>query len=165
MTGLLYRALPEGTLYLAPRAVRQMLSHRQKRMFSREAGGALLGRHLKDVQDIVVDTVTVPMRGDGRRWAGFFRSMRHNSSARRRWMRRNETSAYLGSWHTHPEIDPRPSSVDTTDWRQALTDDTYEGSRLFFVIVGTKQLRVWQGDRRGDLAELGLIREHHEKDR
>lgn len=165
MTGLLYCALPEGTLYFAPRAVSQMSSHRQKRIFSREAGGVLLGRHLKDVQDIVVDAVTEPMRGDRRRSAGFFRSVRHNSSARRRWVRRDETSAYLGSWHTHPEADPRPSPVDTADWRQALADDSYEGLRLFFVIVGTQQLRVWQGDRHRDFVELGLIREHHEKDR
>lgn len=58
MTGLVYRALPAGTLYLAPDAVQQMLSHRQFGVRSREAGGVLLGRHLKDVADIVVDKVT-----------------------------------------------------------------------------------------------------------
>ena len=163
MTGLVYRALPAGTLYLTPDAVRQMLSHRQFGVRSREAGGVLLGRHLKDVADIVVDKVTEPKLGDRRGWGSFFRSFRHNISARRRWAKHDHTSAYLGSWHTHPEPDPRPSAVDIADWQSALGRDTYEGARLFFVIVGTKQLRVWQGGRIGDLNELGFIREHNEK--
>jgi len=163
MTGLLYRAKPTGTLYFTPRAVDQMTSHRQHRPSSREAGGVLLGRHLGAVQDLIVDVVTEPMLGDRRSWAGFFRSIRHNLSARRRWNRRERTSAYLGSWHTHPESDPHPSAVDTSDWQHALEYDTYEGSRLFFVIVGTQQLRVWQGERGGEFIELELIREHHEE--
>jgi integrative and conjugative element protein (TIGR02256 family) len=163
MIGLIYRALPAGTLYFTPDAVRRMLSHRQSKVRSREAGGVLLGRHLKGVEDIVVDAVTEPKLGDRRRWASFFRSCRHNISARRRWAKHDHTSAYLGSWHTHPEPDPQPSAVDIADWQNALERDGYDGTRLFFVIVGTKQLRVWQGHRYGDLIELGFIREHDEK--
>jgi integrative and conjugative element protein (TIGR02256 family) len=163
MNGRLYRTLPQGSLYFTPEALSQMLSHRQVKPSATEAGGVLLGRHLEGVEDVIVDAVTEPMLGDRRRWAGFFRSFRHQISARRRWSRRSRTSAYLGSWHTHPEQDPRPSAVDTADWQQALATDTYEGSRLFFVIVGTEQLRVWQGDRYGAFVELELIREHHEE--
>jgi integrative and conjugative element protein (TIGR02256 family) len=164
MTGLLYRVHPQGSLYFAPKVVERILLHRQMKPASKEAGGVLLGRHLEGVPDVIVDAVTEPMLGDRRSWASFFRSFRHQISARRRWKRRSRTSAYLGSWHTHPEPDPHPSGVDTSDWRQALTRDAYEGLRLFFVIVGTQQLRVWQGDRCGEILELELIREHHEKE-
>jgi integrative and conjugative element protein (TIGR02256 family) len=163
MTGLMYRALPAGTLYFTPDAVHRMLAHRQIKARSQEAGGVLLGRHLQDVEDLIVDAVTEPMLGDRRSWASFFRSFRHNISARRRWVKHDHKSAYLGSWHTHPEPDPRPSAVDIADWKSAVERDIYDGERLFFVIVGTKQLRVWQGGRFGDLNELGFIREHNEK--
>jgi len=64
------------------------------------------------------------------------------------------TTAYLGLWHTHPETDPTPSGVDRRDWEQAMSQDTFEGDRLFFPIVGTQRIRVWCLNRRGNFREL-----------
>lgn len=62
--------------------------------------------------------------------------------------------AYLGSWRTHPEFDPTPSSVDRIDWAQAVSQDRYEGDCLFFLIVGTKKIRGWMLARDGTYKEL-----------
>ncbi|MCA8161089.1 Mov34/MPN/PAD-1 family protein [Burkholderia cepacia] len=131
-----------------------MLGFTQHRWWHSEAGGALLGRHLLDSKDVVVDEVTTPQKSDRRSRFSFFRSTRHEALARGRWQEQLNTVAYLGLWHTHPEEEPTPSRIDRMDWQQAVSRDTFEGSRLFFPIVGTRCIRVWCLSRRGAFREL-----------
>jgi len=133
-----------------------MQAFAQHHWWNCEAGGILLGRHLLDSHDVVVDEVSTPQSGDRRGRFSFFRSSRHEFVARQRWLDQERTSAYLGLWHTHPESDPTPSSVDRRDWQQAVSTDTFEGDRLFFPIVGTHRIRVWALSRRGTFRELIL---------
>lgn len=159
MKGLHFSRIDAGTLYLTADVVRRLQAHRQLDPGSREAGGVLLGRHLLDSDDLIVDDLTEPSRGDRRSWASFFRSMGHQAKALARWHRSGGTCAYLGSWHTHPEPDPKPSGTDIGDWQHALARDRYEGDNLFFAIVGTVRMRVWQGTRRAQLEELHVSKE------
>jgi integrative and conjugative element protein (TIGR02256 family) len=151
---LVFRVTPQQRLILVSEAVVQMQAFAQKRWWNSEAGGVLLGRHLLDSHDVVVDRVTTPQKSDRRSRYSFFRSRRHEDLARECWEDQSNTMAYLGLWHTHPEADPTPSSVDRNDWSQAVSRDAYEGSRLFFPIVGTKCIRVWTLSRRGSFREL-----------
>lgn len=151
---LVYRVTAKQRLILAEPAVQQMLSFAQRRWWQSEAGGVLLGRHLLDSRDVVVDDVTTPQAADRRSRFGFFRSRRHEALAQERWRQQAGTSAYLGLWHTHPEPDPTPSSVDYRDWQQAVAGDAFEGDRLFFPIVGTNSIRVWTLSRRGTFKQL-----------
>jgi integrative and conjugative element protein (TIGR02256 family) len=154
--GQLYRRQDSGTIYFSGAVLSQLQSHRQLKTKSKEAGGVLLGRHLLGTLDIIVDEITQPVRSDRRSWSGFFRSLAHHTRAVTRWRESGGTCAYLGSWHTHPEDVPNPSSTDLEDWRHALDRDRYEGDSLFFVIVGTERARVWQGRRSGTITELTL---------
>ena len=154
--GLLFVRHDIGTVYFTDAVVCRMLAHRQHGTQSREAGGVLLGRHLLDCDDLVVDELTEPTRSDRRSWASFFRSLAHQTRTFNRWRRSRATCAYLGSWHTHPEANPHPSNTDFEDWRHALARDRYEGDNLFFVIVGTRRLRVWQGNRRAGIHEIHI---------
>lgn len=151
---LVYRVTPRQRLIIVEHAVQQMLAYAQHHWWNCEAGGVLLGRHLLDSRDVVVDEVSTPQKSDRRRRFAFFRSSRHEHIARQRWSEQERTSAYLGLWHTHPEPDPNPSSVDCCDWQQAVSGDTFEGDRLFFPIVGTERIRVWCLSRRGSIREL-----------
>ncbi|MBL8355475.1 MAG: Mov34/MPN/PAD-1 family protein [Delftia acidovorans] len=153
---LVYRVTPKQRLIVVEHAVQQMLSFAQHHWLNCEAGGVLLGRHLLDSRDLVVDEVSTPQATDRRGRCSFFRSSKHEQVARQRWLDEHSTSAYLGLWHTHPERDPTPSSVDRRDWQQAVAADTYEGDRLFFPIVGTHRLRIWTLSRRGTFRELKL---------
>jgi len=65
-------------------------------------------------------------------------------------------------WHTHPERDPTPSSVDRRDWEKAVASDTFEGDRLFFPIVGIDRIRVWSKARNGPIEELQEVSDQHE---
>lgn len=153
---LVYRVTPRKRLIIVEHASQQMQSFAQHRWWNREAGGILLGRHLLDSHDVVVDEVTTPQSSDRRSRFGFFRSSKHEQVARQRWQAEQHTSAYLGLWHTHPEPDPTPSGVDKSDWQQAVSGDTFEGDRLFFPIVGTHNIRIWTLSRRGSFRELKL---------
>lgn len=151
---LVYRVTPRQRLIIVEHAVQQMQAYAQHHWWNCEAGGVLLGRHLLDSQDVVVDQVSTPQKNDRRSRFAFFRSSRHEQLARQRWLEQERTSAYLGLWHTHPEPDPNPSSVDRRDWLQAVSGDTFEGNHLFFPIIGTKSIRVWCLSRRGSIREL-----------
>lgn len=138
-------------------AVEQMRSHAQRSLLQREAGGVLLGRHLLDSNNFVVDEVTVPQKADKRSRFGFFRSHQHSALAQAKWAASQGTAAYLGLWHTHPEADPTPSYVDRSDWTKAVAMDTFHGEELFFPIVGTKRIRVWTKSRCGPIQELAEV--------
>ena len=153
---LVFRDTPRQRLVIVESALQQMQAFAQHRWWNREAGGVLLGRHLLDSHDVVVDEISTPQSGDRRGRFSFFRSYRHEVVACQRWLEQERTSAYLGLWHTHPESDPTPSGVDQSDWQQAVSADTFEGDRLFFPIVGTRSIRVWTLNRRGTFRELKL---------
>jgi integrative and conjugative element protein (TIGR02256 family) len=151
---LVFKVTSKQRLIITSQAVEQLLAHVQKRCWQREAGGVLLGRHLLDSEDIVVDEVTSPQSSDRRTRFSFFRSQKHEHIARERWLEETNTLAYLGLWHTHPEDSPIPSLVDREDWQQAIANDTFDGARLFFPIVGRKEIRVWTKSRSGSIREL-----------
>ena len=153
---LVYRVTPRQRLVIVEGALQQMQAFAQRHWWNCEAGGVLLGRHLLDSHDVVVDEVSTPQSGDRRGRFSFFRSSRHEVVARQRWLEQERTSAHLGLWHAHPESDPTPSSVDRRDWHQAVSADKFEGDRLFFPIVGTRSIRVWTLSRRGTFRELKL---------
>src|SRR5215510_10913306 len=88
-------------------------SFQQTDVYASEAGGILLGRHLRDGSAIIVDEVTTPMRGDRRSRTRFHRGRRqHQAMIDQAWHTSSGTCTYLGEWHTHPEPIPTPSVVD-----------------------------------------------------
>ncbi|MGI4858965.1 MAG: Mov34/MPN/PAD-1 family protein [Janthinobacterium lividum] len=151
---LIFRVSKSQRLIFTVEAVKQMVAFAQILPAQSEAGGVLLGRHLLDSLDVVVDEVTVPQKADRRSRFSFFRSRMHEEFAQGRWLQQESTLAHLGLWHTHPEEDPVPSSVDRDDWRKAVLADRYEGRYLFFPIIGTRRIRVWCLNRRGHMREL-----------
>jgi len=116
---------------------------------ARESGGVMMGRFIKDCKDLVIDKVTQPMDGDRQSRYGFKRlSPLHQEILDKEWMASKGTCNYLGEWHTHPEDDPTPSSVDINDWKRKLRKDVFSGRYLYFLIVGTEKVGLWEGDRR-----------------
>ena len=151
---LVFRVSNNQRLIIVEDAVAQMQAFRQRSWWQSEAGGVLMGRYLIDTDDVVVDEVTIPQKGDRRSRFSFFRSKKHSEIAHSRWSEEASALAYLGLWHTHPEPDPTPSGVDRQDWTQALSKDTFHGEMLFFPIVGIQRIRVWAMTTNGAFFEL-----------
>jgi len=113
-----------------------------------ESGGILLGRYIKDCEDIVVDDVTIPMDGDKQSRYSFYRAQKnHQKIIDAEWEKSNGTCNSLGEWHSHPEPYPSPSRLDLSGWRKKIKQDIYDHNALYFVIVGQKQINVWRGDK------------------
>lgn len=113
-----------------------------------EAGGVMMGRHIIDSQDVVIDKITFPMPGDRATRTTFFRKKRaHQMIIDREWDASNHTCTYLGEWHTHPESHPSPSCIDRYNWKRKLKNDIIDSDSLFFLIVGTSELRIWEGHK------------------
>ena len=82
--------------------VNEFIQYQQKKFSDYEAGGLLLGRHLKDCSHLAVDHISTPQQGDKRSRYGFFRGKGHQKIAHKHWAIQDGTCTYLGNWHTHP---------------------------------------------------------------
>lgn len=166
----IFRKFDSGKLEISKYALSRMLIFIQDALHKQEAGGVLLGRYIRESLDIVIDEVTVPMIGDRRRKFSFFRSRRsHQKVLDKVWQETGGTSVYLGEWHTHPESYPVPSRTDLKDWKRKLREDVFDGDALYFIILGIKSLRIWEG-RKSSLSceligELCYLGERNVKDK
>lgn len=149
-----YIFAPGQLLIIADSALTTFSQHIQLGQSQAESGGVLLGRHLLESPNIVIDEATVPQASDKRRRRWFFRSSKHNSIAAARWKESSGKVAYLGLWHSHPEPIPTPSSTDLNDWHKALAKDQFEGDYLFFIILGQQELGCWVGNKQGAITKL-----------
>lgn len=142
-------ARPNGGRVLIPEEILASLSpYVQDTYKKKEAGGVILGRYIKDCEDIVVDKVTLPMRGDKSSRFSFLRQRQsHQKIIDQEWQASNFTCTYLGEWHTHPEPLPTPSFIDRNDWKRKMKQDIFDSDYLFFMIVGTSEIRLWEGNK------------------
>ena len=148
MSDLKFLKSDGGSLVLTERVIENMIHFRQHRNRKPESGGLMLGRHILHSNHLVVDVVTVPQHSDRSTRYQFYRSADHQKIAYKHWLESKNTCTYLGNWHTHPESFPSPSFVDKINWKKAIKKDKYEGSTLYFVIVGIKEISCWEGKRR-----------------
>ncbi len=114
--------------------------HVQVKNSDSEAGGLLLGS--VHGAHMIIDQATVPTTCD-RRFRYFFERMPfgHERIAQARWSASQGTIRYLGEWHTHPEDDPHPSTLDIEEWNR-LSSQRQDKRPMIAVIVGRKSLYV-----------------------
>lgn len=137
-----------GRVQIGLEALSTLLRYRQLTDDAHESGGVLLGRYIRDSDDIVIDKVTTPQPEDRSSRSRFFRSRKqHQELIDEAWSTSKETTAYLGEWHTHPEAGPNPSMIDRIGWQKKLLFD-HSSEAIFFIIVGTKDIRIWEGRSR-----------------
>lgn len=123
-----------GLILIEPEVITTLERHRQREIDACEAGGILLG-HRRGVH-LHITEATEPTEHDIRTRTSFVRSPKvHQNVALERWRLSHGTVDYLGEWHTHPELHPRPSSIDRREWRAICQ---LRGSlSMVFIIAGT----------------------------
>lgn len=146
---MIFQFKKNGKIKISRSTVNRLLEYVQDENGKLEAGGVLLGRYLIDSENIIVDRITVPMVGDSRERNYFKRHQkRHQKVIEKAWEDSGGTCNYLGEWHTHAERYPIPSSLDKREWKRKLQEDTFDSDNLYFIIVGTKSTRAWEGNRK-----------------
>lgn len=129
----------------------------QSGRFSREAGGLVLGFIDIETSGLLADSITTPCRGDKRSRYSFYRGNCHQVKATQWHHNTNGHGAILGLWHSHPESMPNPSGTDWSDLAKMLRHGTYSEAGLFYLIVGTKYIGCWFGQRDGEIHFIGNI--------
>jgi integrative and conjugative element protein (TIGR02256 family) len=109
-----------------------------------EACGILIGNH-KTNGNIYVKYATIPQIADIRKRYSFkINPKAHQDILENYFIESNYEDVYLGTWHSHPESNPTPSSVDIEDWKKQYQVNKKIFSRMIFAIIGTKQVNFWQ---------------------
>lgn len=146
-----------GRLTLTDAVLKTMWGFAQHQRRDKEAGGMLIGHHPLASEDIILDRLTTPQTGDRRSRCRFHRDQAaHQKLLDREWSLSGGKRTYLGEWHTHPDDDPQPSSLDLTSWRAAVRDTGFHGPGLLFIIVGRRRTRCWYGTKAQDTFPLVL---------
>jgi integrative and conjugative element protein (TIGR02256 family) len=113
----------------------------------KEAGGILLGT-VYPGERVIIQRATTPGPLDK---AGFYFFDRSRKRAQRvvnkLWKKSAGLCIYLGEWHTHPELNPSPSSRDRRMIRNMLAQTKMEVEFLFLIIVGIES--IWIGIENG----------------
>ena len=87
--------------------------YRQLSWLSKEAGGILIGREVISTNNLIIDQMTEPMPRDKRNRFRFLRRDNgHIEYFEQLYCENENIYGYVGEWHTHPEFNPTPSSVD-----------------------------------------------------
>lgn len=142
---LQYKRESGGILQINPGVVTRIIIHKQISIHSTEAGGVLLGRYIKNTEDVVIDLITEPSNDEHRTRLAYFRtSPHHQALLDDSWTQTAGELTYLGDWHTHPQCKPVPSLVDKENWHDRLEKDIFTES-LFFLILGSQEIRIWEG--------------------
>jgi len=151
-----YKINEELTLEFTPGVLADLNKYRQfgKR---KEAGGILLGQVFDD--RVLIDEITLPSIWDRAGKLFFIRNVRKaQKEVNKTWVKSGGKRIYLGEWHTHPEVNPTPSSDDKKLILNMLKDTKMEIDFLFLVIVGLDDLDLYVGYQKVDqLRKLSRI--------
>ena len=102
-----------------------------------ENGGVLLGKKDVESETYFVTDLSVPSSKDIK---GIFSFIRNKDVTQKlidqRWKDSDGIENYLGEWHTHPEMQPTPSSVDKKLINIIIEDKSNVFSKVFLIILG-----------------------------
>ena len=137
--------LPDGNVVdILSTVIAEILEWVQDEPNKPEGGGYIVGYQHNRTGNISLEEASHPYPMDIRTVVHFdIKDPRHNVFLKKAKRRK---SYYMGVWHTHPQKIPTPSSIDWEDWNETMRIDTTGSKYIFFIIVGTEEVRVWAGD-------------------
>lgn len=140
---------PKRSLLIKKDVLEVFYNYEQK---TNEKGGILLGYAFKEHDEIV--KITIPNKLDS---AGmfFFNRARKPAQAQitKSWKESKGCLIYLGEWHTHSLVNPKPSRDDKNMIKKTFRETKMEIDRLYLIIVGQNNT-YWVGRQ----SNGGLIR-------
>lgn len=112
--------------------LRHFERHRQTHLWHREAGGQLFAR--LDATHIMIEKATGPRRTDHRTRNSYIPNRRAEQAEI--CEQHSAGLHYVGDWHTHPELDPRPSQQDLASMGNCFMKSKHALNGFVLVIVG-----------------------------
>ena len=130
-----YREPKSGlTVSIAPPVLRLFESSRQ-RLWQRERGGVLFAESIGTSGWLEIVDATIPHADDRSGWNWL--KLNHQRCLDEISDRYTRGLHFVGYWHTHPELTPKPSARDITVLQRNLHEGGVPLQKLIAVIVGT----------------------------
>lgn len=127
------------TILLTTTMVQTVVADLKQHGHEKERGGILLG--FRRGPHLHINEATLPMKSDVGTMFAFRRSsVGHREVALKRWRQSDRKIDWVGEWHSHPEKDPVPSSIDFSSWKDITRD---RAAQMAFMIIGWE--RGWLG--------------------
>lgn len=117
---------------ISPAALETMLSFRQKKFFSREAGGQLFAAISSGTWTI--EAATGPRATDKRGRYHFRPDRREEQKEIDSFYQKG--LEFVGDWHTHPQDRPHPSNSDLWSIANLISNTTHRIPGLLMCIIG-----------------------------
>ncbi|HBE8719201.1 TPA: Mov34/MPN/PAD-1 family protein [Clostridioides difficile] len=103
-----------------------------------EFGGILLGRILSDFTEYEVVDISEPCDKDKSSKYGFIRNKENAQEVvNNAFVKSDGIIQYMGEWHTHPEINPRPSYIDKILLNKCFKNENIPNI-IFMLILGNQ---------------------------
>lgn len=135
-----------GKILIEPHVIELIRGYCQHEASRPESGGILLG--YRRGNHLHIAEATTPQPNDQRmRFQFFRRDINHQKAAIRRWELSGNLMDYVGEWHTHPEAEPTPSSLDMKEWKKICCA---QQTGMVFLIAGWTGA-LWLGVGQGKL--------------
>lgn len=130
-------SVDENTILVITNEVIEKINIYRQTKRKYEAGGILLGKVRADYSEYIIEDISEPSLKDKRFRFGF---IRNKNNAQRvineAFKKSNGITHYLGEWHTHPESNPEPSSVDRELIDKSINETENVLDRIFMIILG-----------------------------
>lgn len=131
------------TVHISEELLSLWRSSRQLISSAHEVFGILIGSQSEDGTEFWLEKCTFPMSPDSATRTSFnLQSPHHQDFVESCYASSEGKLGYLGTWHTHPEETPVPSSIDVTDWSRCISRN--QDRKLVFVIVGQTHLCIFK---------------------
>ena len=141
--GVVISYYPNRMVCFSEKVIRKLKKYIQISSYSTEAGGLLIGYKRGDHFEIT--DFTYPYKEDVRNRFFFERNdKKHIDKLRFLQFFSSGKKSFLGEWHTHPEKNPSPSSLDLTEWKKTAS---YNEDILLFLIVGQETIYIQTSDQ------------------
>ncbi len=128
---------------IAPKVMKTWCQYRQIDKKSPEACGVLIGGYNDKVNEIYLEACTTPKKEDERKRTRFkLKALSHQKEVNVAHKHSNGERFYIGTWHTHPENNPTPSSTDLRDWEKCIKRNP-QIQLFIFSIVGIDTIAIY----------------------
>jgi integrative and conjugative element protein (TIGR02256 family) len=139
--GIVISNSPYSCIIFSVSVLKKLQAIINKKININESGGLLLGYIRENNFDIRM--ITTPYKKDFVSRCSFIRQdNKHLDIFKFFQTKINKDIAYIGEWHTHPEDNPKPSTVDLHEWEFIKSTRSYP---IVFMIFGRKDyyITVW----------------------
>lgn len=133
-----YRINKKTMLYIENNVIHKIKKYCQKHAMN-ESGGILLGKVKNNYSEIIIVDVSEPCSRDENGRCYFIRNKENAQIIiDEKWRESNGEVNYIGEWHTHPEITPKPSLTDKKLLSECIKNNECPFNLLFMIIVGSE---------------------------